>query len=212
MRTKCNDREFEMSGKRRRALKKLKSHVGKARLVRVSRDLPHDEGVDGFVLSVGKRWALLAATSSGGFLDGLVALRLKDVVKVEEDTSFESKFATRQPGWPVRLAAEPGLDRTSSVLWFFANRFPIFGFEQDSSREGLWIGELVGMDDRDLLMRDITPQATWREDGRWFTKKHISTVKGGDAYQRALLEITTGEPATAELWGSDDTTTSNLEG
>ena len=72
-------------------------------LVRISRSPRNADRVDGFVHAVGSKWVLIRQTGDGGYFDGLVAVRLKDVVKVRRDTSFQGQFAQESMSSPLAV-------------------------------------------------------------------------------------------------------------
>jgi hypothetical protein len=80
--------------------RRLQAGIGADRSVRIERDLKHAERVDGFVLALGREWVLIAVVADGGYPDGLVALRIRDVTAVTPDDSFESAFARSLSSWP----------------------------------------------------------------------------------------------------------------
>lgn len=79
---------------------KLRRAMNEQRLVRVERSPKYANRLDGFVVDAGKKWSLLAQISDGGFFDGFVAFRLRDVGRVPNDKSFESAYARTRPEWP----------------------------------------------------------------------------------------------------------------
>ena len=66
-------------------------------LVRIKRSPRNTDRIDGIVVGVGSKWALIADTGDAGFFEGWVAVRVKDVVKVKKDSSFWERFAKRSP-------------------------------------------------------------------------------------------------------------------
>ena len=100
-------------------------------LVRIKRSPRNADRVDGIVVAVGCKWALIARTGDGGFFEGLVAIRVKDVVKVRKDSSFEERFARTRPEWPP--AAPPGidLDTTAGLLRGMSATSPLLAIEQE---------------------------------------------------------------------------------
>jgi hypothetical protein len=62
---------------------RLRRAAGSRALVRIRRSPRNADRADGVVVAVGSKWALIARTGDGGFFDGSVAIRVKDVVRVE---------------------------------------------------------------------------------------------------------------------------------
>jgi hypothetical protein len=83
-------------GARRRLHEALDCHD----LVRVRLTPKYTDRLSGFVVGIGEEWALLALTIDGGYFDGYMAFRLKDLARVRRDSGFEGRFARTQPQWP----------------------------------------------------------------------------------------------------------------
>jgi len=119
--------------------------------------------VDGFVLAVGSKWALLAQTGDGGFFDGLVAVRLKDINKVRNDSSFEGRFAQTQPEWPPTAPAGIDLDSTSELIRTLSQVSPLIGIAQERRYHSamMWIGVVDEVGKGWLWLHEAGPDGTW---------------------------------------------------
>jgi hypothetical protein len=63
-------------------------------LVRIKRSPRNADRVDGIVVAVGSKWALIAHTGDGGFFEGLVAIRtISPLLAIEQETRFHSQLA-----------------------------------------------------------------------------------------------------------------------
>ena len=111
-------------------------------LVRIKRSPRNADRVDGIVVAVGSKWALIADTGDGGFFEGLVAVRVKDVVKVEKDSSFEERFARTRPERPPTAPADLDLDTTAGLLRGMSAISPLLAIEQERRFHSrmMWIG------------------------------------------------------------------------
>ncbi|BCJ39600.1 hypothetical protein GCM10010168_79450 [Actinoplanes ianthinogenes] len=132
-------------------------------LVRIKRSPRNADRVDGIVVAVGSTWALIAHTGDGGFFEGLVAIRVKDVVKVKNDTSFEERFARTQPEWPPTAPADLDLDTTAGLLKGMSALSPLVAIEQEKRfhTQMAWIGVVDKVTKRWLWLREVRPNATW---------------------------------------------------
>ena len=120
---------------------RLRRAVESKALVRIKRSPRNADRVDGIVVAVGSKWALIAQTGDGGFLEGLVAIRVKDVVKVKKDSSFEGRFAQTQPEWPPTAPADlDHLDTTAGLIKGMSTISPLLGIEQESRFHCKWRG------------------------------------------------------------------------
>jgi len=120
-------------------------------LVRIKRSPRNADRVDGIVVAVGSKWALIAHTGDGGFFEGLVAIRVKDVVKVKKESSFEERFARTQPEWPPIAPADLDLDTTAGLLRGMSAISPLLAIEQERRfrSQMAWIGVVDDNDERE---------------------------------------------------------------
>lgn len=164
-------------------------------LVRVSRSPRNSDRIDGFVLAVGPKWVLIAQTGDGGFFDGVIAVRLKDVVKIYDDTSFEARFARTQPEWPPRPPADIDLANTSGLIKSLSEASPLIGIEQERRVSGAkWIGVAEDITDGWLWLREVAPDATWHDEAQGYKLKRITTVSIAGRYLTALAAIAGSSP------------------
>jgi hypothetical protein len=160
-------------------------------LVRIRRSPRNADTVGGFPLVVGAKWVLVAQTVAGGFFDGLVAVRMKEIVAVQADSTFETRFARTQPEWPPLAPAAIDLSGTATVVRDLARTWPLIAVEQEGQRNSamIAIGVVDHVDDGWLLLRELRPDATWRRRPRSYRLKSITKIVVGDRYLTALSAI-----------------------
>ena len=166
--------------------KALRTH----RLVRIERSPRNADRVDGFVVGLGSKWALLATTRDGGFLDWLAAIRIRDVSAVHRDTSFEERFAKTQADWPPS-APDVDLDKTATLLRDLAKTAPLvsIGQERRYKFDGRWIGVVDEVEAGYLWLREVRPDATWKPHPLGYKLSRISYIETGSAYLFGLNAI-----------------------
>ncbi|WP_404442895.1 hypothetical protein LG315_08490 [Microbacterium marinum] len=178
--------------------RKLREAIGGSDLVRIDRVSRPSQTVEGFVVSVGKRWVLIQQTMDGGFFDGHVAIRISEVRRVREDSSFESAFARTRPEWPPtqpRSGRNVELDTTAGLFASLASRGQLFGIERNKKYDATWIGVLDEVAPPWLYMREVRPDATWHEEPRGYRLRTITLALVGTHYLQGLTSI--AEPAPA---------------
>ena len=152
--------------------------------------------LEGYVLHVGLGWAVLAKVADGGWFDGHVAIRLKDVTSVKRGKGISASFAKTRPEWPPTSPFEgETLDDLAQVLNAFGADAAMFGIEKEAERSATWIG----------ILDEVWPKWLWLQEvdftGRWETKplgyklKAITVVSSGNRYVHALREIAGPPPA-----------------
>lgn len=166
-------------------------------LVRITRSPRNADRVDGIVVTVGSKWALIASTGDGGFLDGLVAIRVKDVVKVEKDSSFQERFARTQPDWPPVAPADLDLDTTAGLLRGMSGISPLLAIEQERRFHSrmTWVGVVDDVTERWLSLNEVRANATWHKWPRGYQLRRITKVFISDRYLTALAAIAGTGPA-----------------
>ncbi|WP_449407854.1 hypothetical protein [Microbacterium maritypicum] len=150
--------------------------------------------LDGFAVSVGAEWALLAQTSDGGFFNGYVAFRLRDVSRIDRDTTFETAFSRTRPEWPPAVPGPIDLDSTVGVLAGLARISPLVAIQKDKERSAIWIGLLTGLSKRAVDLREVRPDATWHSFPRRHRLGAITTVEVSTHYLRGLTAIAGVDP------------------
>jgi hypothetical protein len=160
-------------------------------LVRIRRSPRNADRVDGIVLGVGSKWALIAHTDDGGFFEGLVAIRVKDVVKVKKDSSFEERFARTQPEWPPTGPSDLDLNTTASLLRGMSAISPLVAIEQERRfhSQMAWIGVIDEVTKHRLWLQEVRPNATWRKRPLGYKLRQITKVFIADRYLTALASI-----------------------
>ena len=174
---------------RRKARARLERAIAEQNIVRVERAPKFADPLHGFVVAVGDKWVLLARTSDGGFFDGHIAFRLKDVQKVKRDTSFETAFAKTQPEWPPRGPADVDLGTTRGVIEGLSGEGTLLGVQKEHERAATWIGTLDGFTEKRVYIREVRPDASWHEEPLGYRLKAITTVETGGRYLHGLGTI-----------------------
>lgn len=176
---------------------RLKKALKAEQLVRIERSLRNADRVEGFVLGLGTKWALIAATRDGGFLDGLAAVRIRDVSAVERNTSFEERFAKTLANWPP-TAPDVDLDETAALLRGLGSASPLISIGQEGRYkfDGRWIGVIDDVEGGHLWLREVRPDATWKSEPLGYKLNRITYVETGSAYLTGLNAIA-GRPGQA---------------
>lgn len=181
----------------RRKLLGARDEQSYVQLDRVSRK---GQSVDGFVVAVGRRWVLVQRVMDGGFFDGYVVLRLREIRRVRLSTSFQGVFARSQPEWPP--AAPSGLetldlDRTRGVLEAMSARGGLFGIERDRKHDAVWIGVFDEVVKPYLYLWEVGPDASWHEVPQGYKIRTIMMFVFDDHYQRGLASVAGPAPTAS---------------
>lgn len=162
--------------------------------VNLTRSGKFADDVCGRVIAVGSKWTLLATIRPGGYPDGLIAVRVKDVNRVGDLDSFQVDVAERHSDWPP--AAPPlNFDSTSGLLNGLAELYPLIGIERERKLDQcMWIGVPVPADPKWTWMHEITPQATWKKRPLAYRTRTITCIVVGDEYLTALASVMPKRP------------------
>ncbi len=167
-----------------------REHVRLRRRPRFAQDL------DGFVVGVGAKWALLQNTRDGGHLDGWIAVRVADVRRIRAHDSFERRVAERQSEWPPAPPLPVALDRTADLLRSVAAE-PLIGIEKERERSAQWIGTVEGVDHGRVWLHEIDPQARWKGRELGYRLRAITRVQLRTEYLNALASVAPVQPEVA---------------
>lgn len=169
----------------------LDSAVDSAQLVRILRTIRGADRVDGFVLRVSAEWFLVHNLDPAMFLDGYVALRIRDIRAVKRLPS--ASFAVRALmhfGERPRMPGQLNLTSTRSVIESASRRSPLVTIHVERRDPHVcYIGVPVGMTSKTLRLREITPDANWEDEPRRYRLTDITQVEFGGRYEMALLAV-----------------------
>lgn len=168
---------------------KLDRAVQARHVVRVLRKPRFADPLDGIIMRVGRRWALIAQTVDGGYFDGIVAFRLQDVTRIVEDETFATAFARTRPEWPPTLDRDVDLDDISILLEGIAPADTLLGIQEERERSAIWIGVLDEVTHRYVYLREVRPDATWHAVPLGYRLKAITSVEVGTRYLTSLAAI-----------------------
>lgn len=169
--------------------RKLAGSLATQSLVRIERRPRRADRISGFVVGLGNKWVLIAATMHGGYFDGYEALRIRDITHVRRDRSFEGTFARTQPEWPPAAPGEIELDSTKGMLQTLARTAPLIGIQKQRERSALWIGELVDVKRGWVALHEVRPDATWHKRPLWYELSAITQASVGDRYLTGLSSV-----------------------
>jgi hypothetical protein len=105
--------------------------------MKVRRASDHGVSTTGFVIAVGRKWALLAETTDGGHPDGHIAVRLSDVAKVRWEETFQVRAEQLATTWPPEAPVPLDtldLDSTRGVLRTLVGPAQLVSVETDRLR------------------------------------------------------------------------------
>ncbi len=141
--------------------------------------------------AIGSKWVLVAQTRDGGFFDGLVAVRRKEIVKVGRHSSFEGRFAQTQPDWPPSAPAKIDLDTTRGLIRDLSQISPLIGIEQERRFHSAmtWIGVVDEVSKGWLWLHETRPDASWHKRPLGYKLSRITKVVISDQYQTGLAAI-----------------------
>lgn len=177
----------------------LHAAAASAELVRLLRAIRGADKVDGFVLKIGAEWVLVQNLDPGMFLDGHIALRVRDIrgVKPLPSGGFASR-ALKHYGDRPRMPGRVGLTSTRALIESASRRFPLVTIHVERRDPTVcYIGVPVGVNSKTLRLREITPDADWEDEPTSYPLKDVTRVDIGGRYERALLAVGGRPPKAA---------------
>ncbi|HMH57805.1 MAG TPA: hypothetical protein VK537_01360, partial [Galbitalea sp.] len=161
---------------------KLRTAIDKQHIVRVERKPKHADRLDGFMVLVGEQWALMARTSDGGFFNGFVAFRIRDVTRIKKDRTFETEFAKTRPEWPPAYPHDIDLGTTADVIEGMSLGAVLMGLQKENERSAIWIGKFDEIIKRWVYLLEVHPDASWYDKPLGYKLKAITSVEIGSQY------------------------------
>ncbi len=158
--------------------------------VAIERKKIDDWRLRGFVVGLSDEWALLHIVD-GNFLrmDGYCAVRVCDITRISDDKGITPRFLELNHEGPVPqpdilLLDLPGLLSSAAAI------HPLLHIEtEDKYPNECYIGRVVKIGKRNLTLRFIKTDATWRKTPNRYALADITKVQFGDAYNAALWRI-----------------------
>ncbi|MFJ2368737.1 hypothetical protein [Microbacterium sp. NPDC087665] len=158
-------------------------------ILRIERKPKFADRVDGIVLRIGKRWVLLAQTTDGGYFDGCIVLRLRDVARVTPDETFAQEFVKMQPEWPPSFPLDVDLNDAASALGGFTRQGELLGIQKENERSAIWVGTLDQVTPRYIYLNEVRPDATWHPRPLGYKLRSITRAEVGTRYLFGLSAI-----------------------
>jgi hypothetical protein len=178
----------------RRARARLLESVDEKIIVRVRRRPKFADPLEGFVVQVGPKWALMARTSDGGFFNGFAAFRVKDVTRVARDRSFETVFSKTLPEWPPSYPGDLDLDSVAELIRGLGKGGDLLSVEKEKERSAMWIGRLDEVTRRFVYLHEVRPDASWHPAPRGYKLRAITNVGVRTQYLVGLTAIAGDAP------------------
>lgn len=163
--------------------------------VKIRRCIRKAEVIEGFVVGVGKQWALVHAASSHQFLDSHAAIRISDVCAItrSDKDSFDVRALELLNERPETLS-DVDLSSDESVIRTMGENTPLITIHTERAwPDECYIGELRGITDGKVLLREINPNAKWSNENTSWRLKDVTQVERGGRYEQAL-QLVGGEP------------------
>ncbi|ARC56167.1 hypothetical protein AS850_03635 [Frondihabitans sp. 762G35] len=174
---------------------KLQRALETSSIYRITREIDDMDRIDGFVVGLSKKWALIARTMDGGYSDGLIAIRVRDISSLKKDRSFETDFAMTQPQPAPEDLATVDLEQTDQVIETMSSLASLVAIERDRViTDCLWIGEYVGKHGKWFGLLEVRPNASWHRKPFGYRLKEVTSVSINNHYLTALAAIAPEAP------------------
>lgn len=163
--------------------------IGDRRVIHVVRTPKFADPLNGVMMRVGRRWALMAKVVDGGHFDGVVAFRVKDVARINMDHTVASVIASTRPEWPPTFDSDVDLNDTAQLLEYIAPGNVLRGIQKERERSAIWIGLLDHVTRRHAYLHEVRPDASWHAAPLGYRLKAITSVEIGTRYLTSLAAI-----------------------
>jgi hypothetical protein len=171
--------------------------VSSTDLVRVERSPKYADPLDGFIVAVGSKWALMHRVREGGYFDGYAAFRVSDVRRIRVEDSWVARFAATQAEWPPRCPPDIDLGSTKAAISSLAAHGRLVGLEKEREREALWIGVPRTFSPNAIQLHGLGTDALWNQRPLWYRLKAITAVSIQARYLNALAAVVDFDVAVA---------------
>ncbi|WP_189235722.1 hypothetical protein [Planomonospora parontospora] len=154
--------------------------------------------LDGYVVGVGRKWALLHIVCDQIRLDGYSAVRIRDVEHVTSSgwpgADFVHRALSSRGDRPAPLP-DVDLDSTARLIETMAEAFPMLGLTfEEIDPDALFIGRARGITSKKRVrLQQISSRAVWDTSYTMCGIRDITRFDAGDGYMEAL-HLVGGDP------------------
>lgn len=174
--------------------RRLESALAERRVTSVWRDACEITTTDGLVVSLTDDWVVLHETVDGVHLDGLVALRLRDVSRVlfRDDDAYHRRALAALGAEVATYEVEPDVDVRGLLARAQADDRLVAVHLEVLRSEPMTLGRLLDLRRKRFVIHYIGRDGEWaREPERW-RYRDVTRIEVGGRYLEALERF--GDP------------------
>ena len=167
---------------------------------RLKRGIKKTDQIRGYVLAIDQSWMLMAKTRDGGYPDGFTVLRIADVTKVREGSSFEAQFLRHMDQWPPAGPAAPiHLSGPQPIITSAAALHTLVTlYTEQKWPDECYIGAPVDWEKNRVWLLEVDGQARWEPNMSPYRLKEITRIEFGGDYEKALTAVAGPLPPRTE--------------
>jgi hypothetical protein len=176
--------------------------------MRFARERVQPGWIHGYVVGLSREFCLIAEVGDAMRFDGYVVLSISDLTEVEEDPSrefVEKALALRNE--PLAIPEDFPLDSWAAIAEAAIRFAPLLSVNvvEDEDGEVSYIGQLVGIENDALLLREVDPNAHWHADAGDYGFDEIASIGFSTGYLDALWLVagTPTDPMSPRIPVSD---------
>lgn len=155
------------------------------------------EDINGYVLDVGAKWALIAILTEGREPNGYELVRLKHIKRVKhvkQRDVVERRILEARGHWPL-ATIDVNLDNTGEMLRQLTDIQPVLSFHTEEKwPDMMWVGKLCQRTSKRTWYHALNPQAEWLPELESFRNRRLTRVSIGTEYVAGLLLVATPHP------------------
>lgn len=174
-------------------LARLQRALDGAEPVRLTRGIRGADVLEGYLLATGPKWTLLATLADDYALDGYIAIRTRDIDRVQRHRrgDLATRLLKGRGQWPP-LAPDPlpPLDGTGALLESLAAHAPTMTVHvENDDPEVCFIGAPMEWTERAVWIQEVSPTAEWDDTLSKWRFRDVTRVDVGGRYEAALFEV-----------------------
>ena len=174
-------------GKAANTSSRLTQFMRKRQFVRFTRSF-EQEFARGYVLDVGPKFFLLALQSDQLRFDGFSCFRVTDVKNLGPDPyAGFAEAAFKKLREPTPKKPRVSVASIEELLLSASRLFPTLTIHREKvDPDVCWIGKVEGIQQRQVALLEIGPDAKWDRKPTSYNLSEITSVEFGGEYERAL--------------------------
>ena len=160
-------------------------------LTRITRSNVGECLVEGYIAACGPQFFAMEFVDDTQCFNGIRCMRYEDIEELKIPAPYSGFIETALALRGQERQGCHGVDLSSlaTILRSAGDHFPLVTIHLIEEHDACYIGKVVGVDDHELELHDISPAAEWEEETDFYGLDEINQVDFGSRYEESLIMV-----------------------